>query len=279
VSGGVSQQKKLDTIANNLANVDTTGFKKDDVVFREYLTALENPEKEVIDIPRKEFELKDFYHHHGNDKSLVKTDGTYTKFKQGALKQTGNPLDLAIEGNGFLEVLSPQGVRYSRQGDLKLSQGGVLVNKDGFPVLSKIDPAIFQQEGLTEEEQQALAEAFAPENRTIELGRNARVKIGPEGRIFKNGQQLAELSLIEFTENAALRKEGHGLFLNLNEANISREPSGSRIHQGYLETSNVNPILEMTNLIKTQRLYENANKAIQSYNNMEQQAIQLGKIY
>jgi flagellar hook protein FlgE len=143
LSGAIAQQRNVETIANNVANANTPGFKKDQLVFREQLTALTSGPSD-IDIPRKEFSPKDFYHSEGNENSFVKIDGSFTDFEQGQLTPTGSPFDVAINGKGFFEVLTPQGVRYTRRGSFSFSREGELVTQNGFKVLSAIDPAQLQ---------------------------------------------------------------------------------------------------------------------------------------
>ena len=103
LSGAMAQALKLDTIANNIANVNTPGFKRDQQIFREYLTANEKP-PEVIQVPKVIASVESFYDMQGGDKSFVDPIGTYTDFSQGGLRHTGNALDLAIDGKGFFEI-------------------------------------------------------------------------------------------------------------------------------------------------------------------------------
>src|SRR4051812_34118439 len=104
VSGAVAQTQRLDQIANNLANVNTPAFKRDETVFREYLTSYERP-PDVNTVPRVVASVESFYDMQGGDKGYVDSAGSFTDFSQGSLKTTGNPLDLAITGEGFFEVL------------------------------------------------------------------------------------------------------------------------------------------------------------------------------
>ena len=134
LSAAVAQQNKVDTIANNVANANTPGFKKDRLVFKEYLTALEKG-LEDIDLPRKEWAPRDFYRSQGGENALVKTAASFTIFEQGALTPTGNPLDIAINGEGFIKILTPNGPRYTRRGNLSLSKDSLLVTDRGHPVL------------------------------------------------------------------------------------------------------------------------------------------------
>src|SRR5262245_24775503 len=126
VSGAMAQNSRLDTIANNLANVNTSAFKKDRQVFSEYLSAYEKP-PDVINVPRIPASIESFYDMQGGDNAYVNPSGTYTNFAQGALRSTGSALDLAIEGRGFFEVLTPQGLRWTRGGGLQIDNSGRLV--------------------------------------------------------------------------------------------------------------------------------------------------------
>src|ERR1700722_13837892 len=130
VSGAMAQNSRLDTIANNLANVNTSSFKKDRQVFSEYLSAYEKA-PDVIQVPRVPASIESFYDMQGGDTAYVNPAVTYTNFEQGALKPTGSPLDLALEGKGFFEVLTPQGVRWTRNGALQIDASGRLVTKEG----------------------------------------------------------------------------------------------------------------------------------------------------
>src|SRR5690606_36897795 len=138
LSGQVAQQRKVETIANNVANANTVGFKKDQLVFKEHLTALTKGVDD-IDIPRKEFSPADFYHTQGAENAMVAVDGSFTIFEQGTLIPTNNPLDVGLKGDGFLEVLTPTDVRFTRKGNLSLSKDGELVTDQGYRVLSALN--------------------------------------------------------------------------------------------------------------------------------------------
>ncbi|MGK5087212.1 flagellar hook-basal body complex protein, partial [Bdellovibrionota bacterium FG-2] len=132
VSGAVAQQQNVDVVANNLANADTLGFKKDAPTFKEYLASVER-NHDGGDVPRGMIKEKEFYLLDGKDQAMVINDGTYTNFKQGNLKVTQAPLDVALDGPGFLEVSTPAGIRYTRQGSLKMAMDGRLVTSEGYP--------------------------------------------------------------------------------------------------------------------------------------------------
>src|ERR1700722_3050022 len=132
----MAQSQQLDTIANNIANATTPGFKGDKNTFKEYLTVLERA-PDVNTVPRIPASIESFYDMQGTDKSYAAVDGTYTDHTQGGVKATGNSLDIALEGKGFLEVLTPQGARLTRKGTLNLAPDGTLITTDGLPVLKK----------------------------------------------------------------------------------------------------------------------------------------------
>jgi flagellar basal-body rod protein FlgG len=138
LSGAMAQSTKLDTIANNLANVNTPAFKRDQQVFQEYLTANEKP-PEVIQVPRDVASIESFYNMQGGDKSYVDAKGTFTDYSQGGLKATGNTLDVAIDGKGFFEVATPGGVKLTRAGNFTMDGNGQLVTKEGHPVLRAVE--------------------------------------------------------------------------------------------------------------------------------------------
>lgn len=272
ISGSIAQGERLDTIANNLANSDTNGFKKDQVAFRSVMSsAVSAAMKE--EIPRKPYTEKDFHRLDGADTAFVLTEGTYTDFTQGRVKVTGNPLDVALEGKGFLEVLAPQGVRYTRQGSLRLDADGNLVTMEGFPVLSRGGAPVGEGgQPLPREELAARAVRLDPANR------QGKVTITTDGRVFQGNQEIAELGIVEFVDAKLLKKEGGALFVNETPANISQEIA-TVVRQGMLETSNVNAIAEMTELLKATRLFEANEKIVKTYGDLESRAVNdLGKL-
>lgn len=263
LSAGIAQQKNVETIANNVANANTPGFKKDQLVFREYLTALEKG-VDQIDIPKdREFAPEDFYHSNGAENASVDVDGSYTIHTQGQLAQTGNTLDIALNGQGFLEVLTPNGVRYTRKGNLSISKDGELVTDQGFRVLKKLNPATYASQGR---EAGASSTAPKPEERIVKIP-PGRISINMEGQIFSNNELINELSVVEFNDLHALKKEGNSLYMNADNQNL-KENQKTQVHQGFIEQSNVNALYEMSELIKAHRHFESIQKAINTYDNI-----------
>ncbi len=251
LSGALAQQRRVETISNNLANVNTAGYKRDDLTFREHLTALSDPDKDMP-VPEREFKPGDFYHLHGADKSFSTADAQYTDLSQGSLKSTGRELDVAVEGSGFFEIGTPQGVRHSRNGVFHSSSEGILVNDQGYPVLSKASAA------------GASADPLA---RSIKLERGP-IHITDNGDIFQNGKLVASLQITEFIDGSRLEKEGHNLLRNADQANVIVGDVASKVLQRHVEGSNVNPVAEMTTLLEAQRLFEQNLKVIQQYDGL-----------
>ena len=266
LSGQLAQQRKVETIANNVANANTVGFKKDQLVFKEHLAAF-NPDNNDIDIPRKEFSPADFYHTQGVENAMVAVDGSFTIHEQGQFIPTSNPLDIALKGDGMLEVLTPTGVRFTRKGNLSMNREGELVNDQGFKVLKALEVS---QENLRDP---ASVGSFPKaEDRVMKVPTNAKITFSLEGEVLSNTGSLGKLSVVEFADKHALRKEGNSLFITPDEANILRTDIKTTVNQGFLEGSNVNAIEEMSELIKAHRHFESIQKAINAYDQISGKA-------
>lgn len=250
LSGAIAQSQRLDTIANNIANVNTPAFKKDQQVFKEYLTAYEKP-SDVIEVPRVPASVESFYDNQAGDRGYVDGSGSYTDHSQGTLKPTGNKLDFSIEGEGFFEVQTPQGVRFTRGGNFSLSAEGKLVTKSGYPVLRK----------GTE----------APAQRTIAVG-SADISVTANGDIYGDGNKIATLSVVSVGPKEALKKIGQSLYGIKDNLNPNISPAAEfNIHQGFVENSNVNVIQEMTDMISATRTFDSTQRAIKAYDQMDEQ--------
>jgi flagellar basal-body rod protein FlgF len=266
LSGQLAQQRKVETIANNVANANTVGFKKDQLVFKEHLTALTKG-VEDIDIPRKEFSPADFYHSQGAENAMVAVDGSYTIHEQGQFIPTSNPLDVALKGEGFLEVLTPNGVRFTRKGNLSINRESEVVTDQGFKVLSALEVS---PESLREP---AAINSFPkPEERVLKVPTNSKLTISLEGEVLTKDGTIGKLSIVEFGDKQALRKEGNSLYITPDETNILRTDIKTTVNQGFLEGSNVNAIEEMSELIKAHRHFETIQKAINAYDSISGKA-------
>ncbi len=265
VSGAMARDQQVEVISNNLANVNTNGFKKDGVEFKEYLSKNEKMNDLAEDIPRMPIRDKDLYPLDGRDQSFVVVKGTHTSFKTGGMKVTDNPLDLALNGPGFFEVSTPGGVRYTRAGEFKVSPEGRLVTNEGNPVLSA---------GTGGENGGDVGGRF------ISLaGREGNVHINDSGEIYMNDELVAKLSVVEFQDMKGVRKAGSLNFENKNPQNAPISAQNTAIKQGMIETSNVNPVEEMANLIRANRMFEEDLKAMKTVNEMlQKEANEIGKM-
>lgn len=255
LSGSLAQTLKIDTIANNIANVNTTGFKRDQQTFGEYLTAMEK-EPQVIQVPRVPASIESFYDLNGGDQAYVDAAGTFTNFEQGSLKSTGGKLDVAIDGKGFFEVSTPSGVQLTRAGNFSIDGNGQLVTKDGSPVLL---------EGTNE---------MAADERVARFSGTSQAYISDGGEVFDGERNLGRISLVQVNNLDSLQKTGSN---NYNfKSNMTPDVvaiATPSLKQGFIETSNVNIVGEMTEMIMAQRVFEGTQKAIQAYDSMADKMI------
>ncbi len=247
-----AQQTKVDVIANNLANVSTNGFKRARAVFEDLLyQTLRQPGAQSSQQTQLPTGLQ-----LGTGVRPVATERIFT---QGNVQQSGNPLDVAIQGNGFLQVLLPDGtVGYTRDGSLKIDSQGQLVTSSGF----QIQPAV-----------------TIPSNAlSVTIARDGVVSVLRPGSPAPS--QVGGLQLVNFVNPAGLQSFGENLYL---ETAASGTPSANTpgtnglglLNQGYVETSNVNVVEELVSMIQAQRAYEINSKAIQTSDQMLQKLAQL----
>jgi flagellar basal-body rod protein FlgG len=253
LSGAMAQSQRLDTIANNLANTNTAGFKRDAQLFREYLTAFEKePGGNGVQPPTTKVpdSVESFYELNGADKSFVDGSGTFTDFTQGSVRPTGNNWDLAIEGEGFFEVATPSGPLLTRAGNFTLDAEGRLVTKQGHPVMLEGD-------------------AGDPLAREIRLS-SPSATVSGTGEIFDNGVSLGRLAIVNVGNRDALQKAGQNLFgFRAGQDPQLAVNAEAKVHQGALESSNVNVVREMTDMIAATRVFETTQKGLQAYDQMQ----------
>ncbi len=225
--GAKVQDARMDVIANNLANVQTTGYRRDQAVFRQRLAAsLEDPRFSGAGRTRDEAI--------GGGVFLAKVASLD---EPGPLDRTERPLDLAIDGQGFLQVRSRDGgLFYTRAGNLRLDEEGTLVTADGR----------YRVQG------QGGGDINLPQG---------HVEIGEDGAIFVDGQPQAQLGLLLPSDMRLLSKRGDNVWGK--DGPVGDLPSSAKIRQGFLEGSTVEPMHEMTEMIEVQRTYEMNMKAMQ----------------
>ncbi len=242
---GLSRQmvlaRELDVVANNVANLNTNGFKADESIFQEYLM----PVARQNHFPG----FTDRQLSHVIDRS------TWRNMGQGPVERTGNPLDVAIDGNAFLTVQTPNGPRYTRNGALQINATGQLVTTDGFPVQGNNGPITFQQ---TDHDI-----SIAPDGRiTVTEGANNRTE-GVRGT----------LTLASFAQPQQLQKDGKNNYLA--PAGVVANPATNvKVMQGYVEKSNVNGVVEMSRLIEITRSYAEVANLLQAQGDLHKNAIQ-----
>ena len=209
----------MDVVANNIANMNTAGFKGEDMMFVEHLVKSRGGEKLL-----------------GNKLAYARDIATLTNFNEGPTEKTGNPLDLAIAGDGYFVVQTPQGERYTRNGRLKLDEGGQLVNQAGQPVLSSGGQPFI----------------LAPEDTEITVSR--------DGTLSTNNGNLGKLKVVRFENPQQLKRSAGGLYASQSPPIDVERPN---ITQGMLEGSNVQPIFEMAKMIEIHRSYDNVRNFIE----------------
>jgi len=237
---GLSRQtvleRQLDVVANNIANVNTAGFKADQSLFEEYLTSGAH---------------EDNFKPGDRRVSYVQDRGTYRDFAQGAPEQTKNPLDVAITGNAFLVVQAAGGERYTRDGGLQMNNLGQLVTQAGDPVLGTSGPIVFQ-----------------PTDHDINISPDGTVTV-VEGN-GRTDSLRGKLRLVSFADAQKLLKEGSNLYSGEGAAPDLK----SQVQQGYIEKSNVNGVAEMSRMIEITRAYTQIATMLQQESDLHKSAIE-----
>jgi flagellar basal-body rod protein FlgF len=239
---GLSRQtaleRQLDVVANNIANVNTSGYKADKSLFEEYLRTGAHEDNFV-----------------GSDRrvSYVQDRGTFRNFAQGPIEQTKNPLDVSIDGTGFLVVQTPAGERYTRDGGLQINNQGQLVTVAGNQVLGTGGPIVFQ-----------------PTDHDISITPDGTITV-VEGT-NRTDSIRGKLRLVNFPDAQRLLKEGLNLFTAGEGA--AQADAKSVVRQGYIEKSNVNAVAEMSRLMDVTRAYTQISTLLQQQNDLHKTAIQ-----
>lgn len=219
----------MDVIANNLANVSTPGFKREAAKFEEFVTQVVPSEGQTAP----------------QTISFVKDAGIMRDLAQGNVETTGAPFDVAINGQGYFAIQTPQGERYTRDGHFTLDASGQIVNSDGNPVLGD-----------------GGAITIAPDD--------GNVQIGADGTISGKSGQIGKLRVVDFANDRALVKEGSSLYSTTQTPNTA---SGVSVRQGMLEGSNVQPVIEISHMIEVMRSYEATATLTTSQEDLMRQAI------
>jgi flagellar basal-body rod protein FlgF len=240
LSGAITREQSIANVSNNLANINTTGYKKSSVSFESVL------EGEKVATEAK-----------GINYNRIRQN--FTDFSPGAVRQTDDPLDLVIHGDGFLKVQGPNGPLYTKRGDLSVDGDGLLTTSNGLPVLDDAGGEII----IPDTESEKIA--FSDSGTIYTLGeQGARTEVG-------------QLGLFSFDDPSRLKRESDTTFSL--PAGVQELPDdGSRIIQGSLELSNVNMASEMAKMMDNYRTFETYHKVLESYSTIGEQQTELGTL-
>lgn len=245
--GMSAQQKSVDNIANNLANVSTTGFKRSTIAFQDLFYENIAVSKHGSSINRLSNDSPRLQIGHGSQ-----AVSTIRNFMQGAMSETGNPLDVGINGAGFFRVEMPDGsIGYTRDGNFSQDSTGTLINNSGLPLAEQIE--------------------IPMEAKAIEIAQDGTVTALMSGS--NQEVELGQIELARFSNPGGLEAKGNNMFVETQASGMpfvdhpGAEGFGA-VHQGYLEDSNVDVVKEMVQLIEAQRAYETNSKMVQSAEDM-----------
>ena len=239
LSRQLTLERQMDVVANNVANVNTSGFKADRSLFQEFLMPGAHEDNFV-----------------GRDRRLsyVQDRATFHDFSQGAAEATKNPLDVAIDGGGFLVVQTPAGERYTRDGGLQINNQGQLVTVAGNPVLGTNGPIVFQ-----------------PTDKDISIADDGNITV-LEGT-NRIDSVRGKLRLVSFAQAQALLKEGSNLY-SAGEGSAAQPDITSKVRQGFIEKSNVNSVAEMSRMIEVTRAYTQISAMLQQQGDLRKSALE-----
>lgn len=230
----MSIQKEMDAIANNVANANTTAYKADRVTFNSFLSQ-----------PRGAGAM--------NAMIFPKMASPYRETKEGTIGTTGNPLDVAIRGEGYFVVDTPQGQRFTRDGHFSIDTAGRLVSAGGLPILDDGSRPI-----------------------TVPLGSGA-ITIGEDGAISAGEQRIGKIRVVTFDDPQVLKRVGAGLYTADNA--VPKPAQTAQVTQYSLEGANIEPVLEMTRMMEVARSYQGAQKILDSEDDRMRRGIEtLGKV-
>ena len=230
LSRQIALQRQMDVVANNIANLNTTGFKGESILFEEFIMPVARDQN---------FAPGD------QQLSFTQDWATIHDMGGGAIVQTGNPLDIALEGEGFLTVETPAGERWTRAGALQVNAEGVLVDFEGHPVLGDGGEIRFDANETT-------------------------ISIDATGAISTNAGAKGRLRIVEFAEPQQLAREGDNLFVG----GTPTAAVATRVVQGAIEKSNVSGVTEMTEMIRVQRAYQSVAAMMERQDDIRRSAIQ-----
>jgi flagellar basal-body rod protein FlgG len=241
LSGALAQEKVLDIIANNLANVNTVGFKEEKVAFKVLDPEPEKNYKNPLPPANYKIDLEHLHPLRGNEIDYVEVSGVFRDDQQGPAIKTGNSFDLMIEGEGYFQVNTQEGPRFTRNGSFSLNQDGALTDKLGNPVLGE-NGAIFVK--------------------------STNFEVNRKGEVIQDGKLIDKLKLVKFSDPNQIEKVGLNYYFHSGPEEFVSTIEHPNVKQGFLEGSNVNPVKNLTSMILAHRSYEAYQKAIKNVDNM-----------
>lgn len=250
-SGMNAQQARLDAISNNLANVDTTSYKRDISVSKNFPELLLR-RMDDDGVYKNPFGSADVAPIIGKIGLGVELNELFTDFEQGSFKPTGNDADFALEGEGFFAVETPNGERYTRNGNFTVGVEGYLETKEGFPVLGENGRIFLQDTKFT-------------------VNKNGEVYVRPIANTDADPVMLDRLRLVSFENDRFIAKQGSSLYKDTPVSGPALPAEGRErpvVTQGFIEASNVNVVNEMVQMIEVNRAYEANQKSVQAEDTM-----------
>ena len=255
-----AQQWRLDAVANNLSNVNTDSYKRDVASFKAFPQMLLR-RMDDDGVYLHPFGSADAAPIMGKLGTGVELNELFTNFDQGAPKETSSDFDLMLEGKGFFAVATPYGERYTRNGSFILGVEGMLVTKEGYPLLGENGPIHVKANNFqVDVEGRVWVNAIYQDEDPYNL-------VGRESNSWEEPVLLDIIKIVEFELERYLEKQGASLYresFTSGPAMIASEDRRPKILQGFLEASNVDPVVEMVKMIEINRAYEANQKVIQT---------------
>ncbi len=227
LSGAILKQKHMDIYAQNVANATTPGYKKERISFKDYLIPVDNKPPSVVD-----------------GRTMTEISKIVTDFSSGIMQRTGNPLDLALDGEGFFAL---EGERYTRNGNFKIDNEGYLATQDNIKLLGSGGPIAVQ---------------------------GKKIDVNTSGDVFVDNVSVGKIKLVDFADKTSLKKLNGGAFATDEPAQESK----GTISQGYLESSNVDVMREIVQMMTSLREFESYQKIIQTFDEASSKGVnELGR--
>lgn len=256
-SGMIAQQARLDTVANNLANVDKTAYKKDMTIFKSFpdMIIRRINESGLGITPAGSYDTMPYV---GKLGTGVEVNEVFTEFKQGSLQRTENNFDLALEGKGFFTVMTEKGERYTRDGSFTINQEGILMTHNGNQVVGENGfIQVHKHDFIVNERGEVIING--------DLDRDPRSVVSMDSNQWENPIVLDKLKIVDFEYIREIKKEGDSMYRETEFSGPPLPPKKIKVVQGFLEKSNVNIVREMVDMIEVQRSYEANQKAVTSH--------------